>query len=196
VLFLVWLAFLIELLVGVPATPSFLAWAVRSQLWLPLHDLGLKKEADEVLGYLILCTILLTLVIWGAVPVFALSRMGGNRARIATYAAFGGITAVFVAVSVRTMYLTWNWALLFDAAADGSRLTGWSNFITRTLCVLLCFCCGSVVLYLFYTAKFGTPTFIKQMLDDTAYLLCPTKMRIRMLLDKSSGESMRKSVDA
>ncbi|KAM0188495.1 hypothetical protein ACHAPI_010602 [Fusarium lateritium] len=192
VLFVIQLAFLI----GVPATPSFLAWPLRNQLWLPLRDLGLKKEADEVLAYLILDTVLLTLMIWGAVPVLALSRMGGNRMRIATYAAFGGMTAAFVAISVRTIYLTWNWTLLFELAVGDARLAERCNFISLTLGVLLCSGCASLVVYSFYMARFGTPSIVRQMLDDAAHLLCPNETRAGMVVGKTVGESMGKSVEA
>jgi hypothetical protein len=189
--------FVIELtfLIGVPATTGFLAWSTRNQLWPALNDLGLGKEAEEVLGYLVLDTVFLVLLIWGAVPVLAVSRMGGNRLRIVTYAAFGGIAAVFVGVSIRTMYLTWNWALLFELAGGDARLAGRCKFISLTLGVLLCSGCASVVVYSFYTARFGTPSVIRQMLDDAAHLLCPTKMRTRMVAEKNDGESIGKSVE-
>jgi hypothetical protein len=68
--------------------------------------LGLEKEAREVLGCLVLDMILFVLMIWGAMPVFAVTRIYGSRGRMLTYAAFGGIALVFVSVSIRTMYLT------------------------------------------------------------------------------------------
>ncbi|KAJ4131304.1 hypothetical protein NW765_017196 [Fusarium oxysporum] len=61
VLFVIQLTFL----VGVPATPSLLAWSTQNQLWPALIESGLEKEAREVLGYLILDTILLVFMIWG-----------------------------------------------------------------------------------------------------------------------------------
>ncbi|EXL64756.1 hypothetical protein FOPG_18989 [Fusarium oxysporum f. sp. conglutinans race 2 54008] len=180
----------LTLLVGVPATPSLLAWCTQNQLWPALIDSGLEREAREVLGYLILNTILLVLMIWGAVPVFAVTRMSGSRGRMLTYAAFGGIAMVFVCVSIRTMYLTWNWSLLFELAASDARLAGRCKFISLTLGVLLCLGCASVVIYSFYTARFGTPLVIQQMLDDAAHLLCSTKMRAGMVAEKSDGESV------
>ncbi|KAH7205092.1 hypothetical protein BKA60DRAFT_579978 [Fusarium oxysporum] len=172
VLFVIQLTFL----VGVPATPSLLAW--------------------EVLGYLILDTILLVLMIWGAVPVFAVTRMNGSRRRMLTYAVFGGIATVLVCVSIRTMHLTWTWSLLFELAAGDARLAGRCKFISLTLGALLCLGCASVVIYSFYTARFGTPLVIRQMLDDAAHLLCPTKMQTGMVAEKNNGERMGKSADA
>ncbi|RKK78261.1 hypothetical protein BFJ68_g17909 [Fusarium oxysporum] len=192
VLFLIQLTFL----VGVPAMPSLLAWCTQNQLWPVLIDLGLEKEAREVLGYLVLDTILLVFMIWGAVPVFAVTRMNGSRERMLTYAAFGGIAFVFVGVSVRTMYLTWNWALLFELVAGDARLAGRCKLISLTVGVLLCLGCASVVIYSFYTARFGTPLVIRRMLDDAAQLLCPTKMRTGMVAGKNDGESMGKTADA
>ncbi|KAG7404014.1 hypothetical protein Forpe1208_v015879 [Fusarium oxysporum f. sp. rapae] len=191
VLLVIQLAFL----AGVPATPSLLAWSTQNQLRPALIDLGLEKEAREVLGYLVLDTILLVLMIWGAVPVFAVARMYGSRGRMLTYAAFGGIALVFVGVSVRAMYLTWNWALLFELVADGARLAGRCKLISLTLGVLLCSGCASVGIYVLYTARFGTPSVVRQMLDDAAHLLYPTKMRTGMVAEKSDGESMGKSAD-
>ncbi|KAJ0140429.1 Efflux pump ustT [Fusarium oxysporum f. sp. albedinis] len=190
--------FIIELtfLAGVPATPSLLAWSTQNQLWPALIDSGLEKEAREVFGYLILDTILLVLMIWGAVPVFAVTRMNGSRGRMLTYAAFGGIAMVFVCVSIRTMYLTWTWSLLFELAAGDARLAGRCKFISLILGVLLCLGCASVVIYSFYTARFGTPSVIRQMLDDAAHLLCPNKMRTRMVAEGDDGESVGKSVEA
>lgn len=192
VLFVIQLTFL----VGVPVTPSLLAWSTQNQLWLALIESGLEKEAREVLGYLILDTMLLVLMIWGSVPVFAVTRMNGSRGRMLMYAAFGGITIVFVCVSIRTMYLTWTWTLLFELAAGDARLAGRCKFISLTLGVLLCLGCASVVIYSFYTARFGTPLVIQQMLEDAAQLLCSTKMRTGMVAEKNDGESMGKSVEA
>ncbi|KAI3571710.1 hypothetical protein IWW34DRAFT_811661 [Fusarium oxysporum f. sp. albedinis] len=177
VLFVIQLTFL----VGVPATPSLLAWSTQNQLWPALIESGLEKEAREVLGYLILDTILLVFMIWGAVPVFAVTRMNGSRGRMLTYAAFGGIAMVFVCVSIRTMYLTWTWSLLFELATGDARLAGRCKFISFTLGVLLCLGCASVVIYSFHTTRFGTPLVIQQMLDDAAQLLCSTKMRAAQL---------------
>ncbi|KAL5600819.1 hypothetical protein FOVSG1_006849 [Fusarium oxysporum f. sp. vasinfectum] len=191
VLFVIQLTFL----VGVPATPSLLAWSTQNQLWPALVESGLEKQAREVLGYLILDTILLVLMIWGAVPVFAVTRMNGSRGRMVTYAAFGGIAMVFVCVSIRSMYLTWNWSLLFELVAGGARLAGRCKLISLTLGVLLCSGCASVGIYVLYTARFGTPSVVRQMLDDAAHLLCPTKMRTGMVAEKSDGESMGKSAD-
>ncbi|KAF9765780.1 hypothetical protein IL306_001874 [Fusarium sp. DS 682] len=191
VLFVIQLAFL----VGVPATPSLLAWSTQNQFWPALIDSGLEKEAREVLGYLILDTILLILMIWGAVPVFAVTRMGGSRGRMLTYAPFGGMVVVFVGVSIRTMYLTWNWSLLFELAAGDTRLAGRCKFISLTLGVLLCSGCASVGIYSFCAARFGTPSVIRQMLDDAAHLLCPTKMQTGMVAGKNDGESVDKSAD-
>ncbi|KAF4331708.1 hypothetical protein FBEOM_14524 [Fusarium beomiforme] len=181
-------------LVGVPATPSLLAWCIQNQLWPALIDSGLEKEAKEVSGYLILDTILLVSMIWGAVPIIAVTRMYGSRGRMLTYTAFGGIALVFVGVSVRTMYLAWNWASLFELE-DGARLAGRCKLISLTLGVLLCSGCASVGIYVLYTARFGTPSVIRQMLDDAAQLLCPAKMRTGMVAEKNDGESMGKSAD-
>ncbi|OBS17274.1 hypothetical protein FPOA_12216 [Fusarium poae] len=183
----------LTLLMGVPATTGFLAWSTRNQLWPALNDAGLRKEAEEVLGYLVFDTIFLGLLIWGAVPVLAASRMGGNRGRVLTYAAFGGMTVVFVGVSIRTMYLTWNWAVLFELATGDASLAGRCKFISLTLGVLLCLGCASAVIYSLYTAKLGTPSVIRQMLDDAAHLLCPDKMRVRRVADGDDEESMSKS---
>ncbi|PNP56843.1 hypothetical protein FNYG_15319 [Fusarium nygamai] len=191
VLFVIQLTFL----VGVPATPSLLAWSTQNQLWPALIESGLEKEAREVLGYLILDTILLVLMIWGAVPVFAVARMYGSRGRMLTYAAFGGMAVGFVGVSVRAMYLTWNWALLFELVAGGARLAGRCKLVALTLGVLLCSGCVSVGIYVLYTARFGTPSVVRQMLDDAAHLLYPTKMRTGMVAQKNDGESMGKSAD-
>jgi hypothetical protein len=192
VLFVIQLTFL----VGVPAAPSLLAWCTQNQLMPALIDSGLEKEAREVLGYLILDTILLVFMIWGAVPVFAVTRMYESRGRLLTYAAFGGIAMVFVCVSIRTMYLTWTWSLLFEPATGDARLAGWCKFISLTLGVVLCLGCASFVIYSFYTARVGTPLVIQQMLDDAAHLLCPNKMRARMVANKDDGENMSKSTDA
>ncbi|RKK74031.1 hypothetical protein BFJ68_g18182 [Fusarium oxysporum] len=192
VLFVIQLTFL----VGVPATPSLLAWSTQNQLWLALIESGLEKEAREVLGYLILDTMLLVLMIWGSVPVFAVTRMNGSRGRMLRYATFGGIAMVFVCISIRTMYLTWNWSLLFELAAGDARLAGRCKLISLTLGVLLCLGCASVVIYSFYTSRFGTPLVIQQMLEDAAQLLCSTKMRTGMVAEKNDGESMGKSVEA
>ncbi|KAF4331705.1 hypothetical protein FBEOM_14527 [Fusarium beomiforme] len=190
--------FVIELtfLIGVPATPSLLAWCTQNQLWPALGDSGLEKEAKEVFGYLIFDTILLVSMIWGAVPIIAVTRMYGSRGRMLTYAAFGGIAMVFVCVSIRTMYLTWNWSLLFELAAGDARLAGRCSFIFLTLGALFCLCCASVVIYSFYTARFGTPLVIRQMLDDAAQWLCPTKMRTGTVAEKNDRKSMAKSGDA
>ncbi|KAF5725158.1 hypothetical protein FMUND_121 [Fusarium mundagurra] len=194
--FLASVLFITELtfLIGVPATPSLLAWSTQNQLWPALIESGLEKEAKEVLGYLILDTILLVLMIWGAVPVFAVARMYGSRGRMLTYAAFGGMVVVFVGVSVRAMYLTWNWSLLFELEA-GARLAERCKLISLTLSVLLCSGCVSVGIYVLYTARFGTPSVVRQMLDDAAQLLCPTKLRTGMVAQKNDGESMGKSTD-
>jgi hypothetical protein len=192
VLFVIELAFLF----GVPATPGFLAWSAQSQLWPALNDQGLRKEAEEVLGYLVYDTVFLVLLIWGAVPVLAVSRMGGGRGRMVTYAAFGGMAVVFVGVSIRTTYLTWNWALLFELTTGDVKLAGRCKFISLTLGVLLCSGCALVVVYSFYTARCGTPSAIRQMLDDAAHLLCPSKVRTRIVAGKDGGESMGKSVEA
>ncbi|CZR49793.1 uncharacterized protein FPRO_16002 [Fusarium proliferatum ET1] len=186
----------LTLLVGVPATPSLLAWSTQNQLWLALIESGLEKEAREVLGYLILDTILLVFMIWGAVPVFAVTRMNGSRGRMLMYAAFGGITIVFVCVSIRTMYLTWTWSLLFELAAGDARLVGRCKFISLTLGVLLCLGCASVVIYAFYTARFGTPLVIQQMLEDAAQLLCPTKMQAERRASRQQEQTYQEVRDA
>jgi hypothetical protein len=192
VLFIVELAFL----VGPWATTGFLAWFTRNQLWKPVDNLGLREEAEEVLGYLIFDTIFLILLIWGVVPVFAVNRMSGNRGRVFIYATFGGIMAVFIGVSARTMYLTWKWALLFEAGASDARLAGRCYLIACTLGVLLCSICVFIILYLCYRARYGTPLFVRQMLDDAAHIMCRSEMRSKTVTRKDSEESMRKSADA
>ncbi|EWZ77970.1 hypothetical protein FOWG_17693 [Fusarium oxysporum f. sp. lycopersici MN25] len=54
----------------------------------------------------------------------ALSRRSGSQGRIFTYAAFGGMVMVLVGDSMRTIYLTWNWSLLFELAAGDVRMAG------------------------------------------------------------------------
>ncbi|KAF4495254.1 hypothetical protein FAGAP_8611 [Fusarium agapanthi] len=193
---LVSVLFVIEFtfLVGVPATPSLLAWCTHNQLRPALIDSGLDKQAKEVFGYLILDTILLVVMIWGAVPVFAVARMKGRRGRMLTYAAFGGMAVVFVGVSIRTMYLAWTWSLLSQLTADDARFAVRCKLIYVSLGVLLSLCCASVAIYAFYTARFGTPVVIRQMLDDAAQWLYPTRIRTGMVAEKR--ESMAKSGDA
>ncbi|KAK2666231.1 hypothetical protein RAB80_018331 [Fusarium oxysporum f. sp. vasinfectum] len=173
-------------MIGVPAITSFLAWSTRNELWTALTDAGLGKQAKEVLGYLILHTVFLVLLIWGAVPVFAMGRVYHRRGRIAACATFGVIMGVLIGVSVRTMYLTWNWTLRFE---DDARLAGQCSFITRTLGILLYLCWFSVVLSVFYVLRFGTPLFVQKILDDTAHVLFPTKMRTRTVDEKGSTDS-------
>ncbi|RYC81679.1 hypothetical protein BFJ63_vAg15431 [Fusarium oxysporum f. sp. narcissi] len=182
VLLIIQLAFMI----GVPAITSFLAWSTRNELWSALTDAGLVKQAKEVLGYLILDTVFLVLLIWGAVPVFAMGRVYDRRGRIAACATFGVIMGVLIGVSVRTMYLTWNWTLRFE---DDARLAGQCNFITHTLGILLYLCWFSVVLSVFYVLRFGTPLFVQKILDDTAHVLFPTKMRTRTVDEKGGTDS-------
>lgn len=158
------------LMVGVPATPSLLAWSIRDQLWLALVDAGKAEEAKEVLGCLIVDTILLTFFIWGAVPVFAVARIHGERAKTATYVAFSGMLVVYLGISMYSMYLARNGALLFK---DDAGLAGRCSLVTWVLCALLCSCLVSVVVSFFYVARFGTPMFIQQMLRDTTKLLYP-----------------------
>jgi hypothetical protein len=147
------------------------------------------------MGYLIFNTIFLILLIWGVVPVFAVNRIGGSRGRVLTYARFCGIMAVFIYVSARTMYLTWNWALLFETAGDASR-AGRCYLVACTLGVLLCSICVFVILYLCYRPRYGTPSFVRQMLDDAAHTMCRSKMRSKTVTRKDSEESMRKRADA
>ncbi|KAF5967355.1 hypothetical protein FBULB1_11258 [Fusarium bulbicola] len=193
---LVSVLFVIEFtfLVGVPATPSLLAWCTQNQLWPALIDSGLDKQAKEVFGYLILDTILLVVMIWGAVPVFAVARMKGRRGRMLTVAAFSWTAMVFICVSIRTMYLTWTWSLLSELVAVDAMFAGRCKFIYLTLGVLLSLCCASVAIYVFYTARFGTPLVVRQMLDDAAQWLYPTRIRTGMVAEKR--ESMAKSGDA
>ncbi|KAM0364318.1 hypothetical protein ACHAO7_009411 [Fusarium culmorum] len=170
--FLASVLFIIQLtlMVGVPATPSLLACSIRDQLWLALVDAGKEEKPDEVLGCLIVDTILLAFFIWGAVPVFAMARIHGKGAKTSAYVAFSGMLAVYLGLSMRAMYLARNWALLFKEDAG---LAGRCSLVTWVLCALLCSCLVSIVGSSFYVARFGTPTFIQQMLHDTTKLLCP-----------------------
>ncbi|KAF5709881.1 hypothetical protein FGLOB1_5763 [Fusarium globosum] len=176
----------LALMIGMPAITSFLAWSTRNELWSALNDAGLAKQAKEVLGYLILHTVFLVLLIWGAIPILAMGRVYHRRGKIAAYATFGLIMGVLIGVSVRTMYLTWNWTLRFE---DNAKLAGQCSLITRTLGILLYLCWFSVVLSVFYVLRFGTPLFVQKILDDAAHVLFPTKMRSRTVDEKERAGS-------
>ncbi|KAM5526666.1 hypothetical protein FOXYSP1_20907 [Fusarium oxysporum f. sp. phaseoli] len=61
-----------------------------------------------------------------------------------TSTAFSGMTVVF-GVSIRTIYLSGNWSLLFKLAAGDARLARRCRLITLPLDVLLCLGGASVV---------------------------------------------------
>ncbi|KAM0293618.1 hypothetical protein ACHAPM_011619 [Fusarium culmorum] len=70
------------LAIGVPATTGFLAAVTQNRLSPVLSAMDLGEEADEVLAYLVLHTILLTLLIWGAIPALAASRLSDADAAL------------------------------------------------------------------------------------------------------------------
>ncbi|EWZ78901.1 hypothetical protein FOXG_17256 [Fusarium oxysporum f. sp. lycopersici 4287] len=176
VLLIIQLAFL----VGVPAAMSFQAWSTQNQLWPALIDLGLGKEAGEVVVYLILDAILLTIIFWGAVPVMAQRRGHGDRVRVTANTAFVLMVTAIVGVSVRTMYLTWNWTLRSALAYDHTGLRARCKLIFFTAGILLCSGCASIAVFVFYAARSGTPS----------------RKQIRMVDDTADGESKMKAVDA
>jgi hypothetical protein len=153
-------------MVGVPMVPSLLAWFTRTHLWSALIDAGKIKQAREVLVYLALLTILLAFSIWGTIPLYAIARVHGKRARAFAYVSFGGVLVVFLG----SVYLIMNWALHFE---DDARLAGQCNLVARILGALLCSYWISVVLLFFYATRFGTPVFIQQTMDNVTNLLYP-----------------------
>ncbi|GKU16984.1 hypothetical protein FLAG1_12088 [Fusarium langsethiae] len=158
----------LTLMIGVPATPSILAWFTRRHLWQALADTGNVDEAKEALVHLILGTVLLAFLIWGSVPVFATARFYGGRARNTAYITIGGVLAVFFGVSVRTVYLTRNWELRFD---NDTKVAENCRLVTQVLGSLIFLCWISFVVSFFYLAVFGTPMFMRQMLNDATKLL-------------------------
>ncbi|SCO54237.1 uncharacterized protein FFNC_15413 [Fusarium fujikuroi] len=152
VLSIIQLAFL----VGVPLMTSFLAWSTQIQLSPALDDGEWREQATEVVGYLILDTIFLVLMLWGAVPVIASSRFSGHRVRAVASMAVIVMALTIVGVSARAMYLTWNWMLRSKLASDHPRLIGRCRLIFFTSGILLCSGLASTAACVFYTARFGT----------------------------------------
>ncbi|ENH65373.1 hypothetical protein Focb16_v005975 [Fusarium oxysporum f. sp. cubense] len=167
-------------LVGVPAAMSFLVWSTQNQLSPVLKDLGLGEEVGEVVGYLIIDTILLTFTFWGAATVMAPRRGHGDGVRVAANTAFVLTATAIVGVSARTMFLTWNWTLRSALANDHTGLRARCKLIFFTSGILLCSGCASIAVFVFYAARSGTPS----------------RKQIRMADDTTDGESKMKGVDA
>lgn len=184
------------LAIGVPAMSAFMAWSTQNQLSPGLDDLGLGKEADEVLIYLILHTVLLTLLIWGTVPVLAVSRVSSSRAKLFAYVAFGGTVAVLVATAIRTTYLAWNWVRVFELADGDAKLVARCKLISLTVGILFCVGATSVMICSSYVLQFGMPSVIRRMLDDAAQLLVPSKVRSGTTGVGNMDEKKSKSIEA
>ena len=164
------LAIQLALMVGVPMIPSLIAWFMRTKLWSALIDAGKIVQAREVIVYLALLTVLLAFSIWGTIPLYAIARVHGKRARAFAYVSFGVVLVMFLGVSVRSLYLAMSWALHFD---DDARIADQCNLVARVLGALLCSWWISIVLLFFYATRFGTPVFIQQSMDNVTNLLYP-----------------------
>lgn len=188
VLLVIQLVFMAALAIGVPATTGFLAAVTRNQLSPVLSAMELGKEGDEVVAYLVLDTILLTLLIWGAIPALAASRVSSSRGKMLIYVVFGGAAAVLATSSIRTTYLAWNWARMIELTDGDAALVERCKLIYLTVGILFCMGAAFVMACSCYASTLGTPPVVRQMLDDAARLL----VLVRVL----SGTAAVGNVDA
>lgn len=171
VLLVIEIAILLGLFPGLPGTMAYFAWVTHERLWPVLDGTELAHEAREVFAYLIFDAIFLTALIWGIIPYFSIPKASYNRWLSYASGTFNVLVLAFITLSLRAAVLTCMWGRKFQSTASLSPFARQRQANSIFLSTLLFLGYSLALILLVYTARFGLPSLIRQMLNETRELL-------------------------